>query len=897
MGLNILLIGGIECLASNSVQAFQIPENHVTYLQATQPSSNAQSTATSGSQSTASSQNVREQIVGWIQQNQLPIGSVTIIILSYLGILWLNPRLLLKVIPVTEIKIPMTEIKVPLGVLIWLKYQPRVLDAWVSERIHQVESNFEDRLTVKERVVHIPIPVELDGKKPAIANFTPNDLKAVFSKQFTRLVIVGEGGVGKTSFACQIAKWAMTESKDERLCNHRMIPVLIEEELEPTEGGSPLLEAIALQVKNLRDDEKPVAEELLKQLLEKRRILVIVDHLSEMSEATQKATRLRDASSPVNALIVTSRTEDILGKEITYTTLKPQRVSGKQLSIFMDAYLTQRGKRDLFNDPEYFDVLRRLSQIVTDERDITVLFAKLYADQMIAVAEGLVIEDLPDNIPDLMLSYVNEVNREKDNKLDDNIVQRDLKVIAWECLKQTFKPETAEREDVIECLAALEGEGSPAKESAKKRLKYLEDRLALIRTVSPTKIKIRFVLDPLAEYLAGLNLVELYGEDEQAWRSFLKEAKSKPGTLEEIRGFLLATRDCYIAKTIETKTSSSVIEELNKLAALDLEILKRKQLKQRVRDLASDLLRIDARDREYAAKELGNIGSAAKASIPHLISRVLQDDSVSVRRCSIKAIKRIGLETDTDHLKLLEALRDSDEEVCTEVVEVLSTPKITVEIVVSVLIETLKKRVQFPKDESGLVRRRHTIHRSLHGAIEQALIRAGSIAVPIVIQILNDKSVGVRDTAMIVLQGIGGNKTLGPHAGLASLALAEILESDDVGDRRGVCFALQEICSIQEETLVSKNLTKALYDADLLVRVLTARILMKVKPQMTEHLVSGLVNALRSEDSTIRLYACVAIGDTNLATQEVISALKIAYDDSEERVRQVAFKALNKISP
>ena len=72
----------------------------------------------------------------------------------------------------------------------------------------------------------------------------------------------------------------------------------------------------------------------------------------------------------------------------------------------MDAYLTQQGKRELFDDPEYFEVCRKLSLMV-GEKDITVLLAKLYADQLVAAKEDLEAKDLPDNIPDLMLCYLN----------------------------------------------------------------------------------------------------------------------------------------------------------------------------------------------------------------------------------------------------------------------------------------------------------------------------------------------------------------------------------------------------------------------------------------------------------------------------------------------------------
>jgi HEAT repeat protein len=651
-----LIVGVSEHLTSSSVQASQTFNKHLIFLQATQSSPISQATPSFSSSSNKLLKLEPQQAIEWIKQQPF-LGGITTAILLYLGVLGLCPTWLL-VLPLD--KIPKTgitpEIPIPPAIGSFLKYRPRVLDAWVSQRIAQAQDTFENRPTVQDRRVHIPIPVEMNGNKLTIANFSASDLKGIFSRRGTRILIVGEGGVGKTSLACQIAKWAMAENKNERLCKHRMLPILIEEELESVDGKSPLLEAIAHQIKNLRDDEKPVSEELLKQLLEKRRILVIVDHLSEMSETTRKATRLRDPSSPVNALIITSRTEDILGKEVTYAAIKPQRVSGKQLSIFMDAYLTQRGKRDLFDDLEYLDALRRLLQIVAHERDVTALFAKLYADQMIAVAEGLVAEDLPDNVPDLMLNYINEVNRERDGKIDDHIIQRDLKIIAWECLKQTFQPETAEREHFINYLAALEGEGKAAKECAKKRLNYLEERLALIRTVPPTKNKIRFALDPLAEYLAGLYLVELYGADEKAWQAFLCEVRNKPGTIEELRGFLLAVRDCCIARATEAEILNFVSEELGALADLDLEALQHEQFKRRVHLLISELVAPEPEYRARAARDLGRFGTVPQKAIPALI-RALRDGDESVRSEVISALGLLASQAKSAIPILIELLK------------------------------------------------------------------------------------------------------------------------------------------------------------------------------------------------------------------------------------------------
>jgi len=132
-----------------------------------------------------------------------------------------------------------------------------------------------------------------------------------------------------------------------RPSQHLMLPVLIEEELrlkKYRKEETPLLEAIQGQLQDLIDSPKPIPQELLEQLLRQRRILVIVDHFSEMSEATRKMIHPESPNFCINALVVTSRLDEKLAR-ITKTTLHPHRIQGDRLSSFMDDYLSHRGKR------------------------------------------------------------------------------------------------------------------------------------------------------------------------------------------------------------------------------------------------------------------------------------------------------------------------------------------------------------------------------------------------------------------------------------------------------------------------------------------------------------------------------------------------------------------------
>jgi HEAT repeat protein len=547
-------------------------------------------------------------------------------------------------------------------------YHPRVLDAWVKKNIGKAIEGFKKIPTVDKRKIHISsVPVNLNDK--LVQSLTAKDLQLTFERNPARLLIWGEGGAGKTSLGCQIGKWAMAEDKAQRLCKHRMLPVLIEEELG---GEQRFTEAIRQQLKILLDESEPISVELLEQLLKQQRILVIVDHLSEMSEATRQAIPFKAPEFPVKALVVTSRLEEKLDGG-NKTTIKPLRVEGNRLSSFMDAYLTQQGKRELFDDPEYFDACRKLSLMV-GERDITVLLAKLYADQLVAAKEGLEAEDLPDNIPDLMLCYLNRLNDsvKEENKPDNLTVHADAKAIAWECLKREYKPQSANYEDVLKAIASPNENDGDKKDKAKVRLKYLEKRLRLIRTKEPG-YKVLFDLDPLAEYLASLYLVDCYGEDQEKWSEFLAEADSKLGAPEGIKGFLLAVRDCYLAKVPDAKVTDFVPEELGRRTDLDPEKVKEAQLKQRIQRLISQLTVPDAKDRSYAMQELEEIGSAAKAAVPELIkllkdkdeqichkarcalvkigsaavsalAKMLKDENVKVRRVAVSAIEEIGSE-------------------------------------------------------------------------------------------------------------------------------------------------------------------------------------------------------------------------------------------------------------
>ena len=486
----------------------------------------------------------------------------------WMVLLWLRPLWLLRIGTAVR-SVPPVQLPGPLGMTVSLRglllirlfeHRPRVLDAWVARCLPAFGPHFREKGTVQDRAIFVPMPIVLNGA--VVASPAPSQLGQAFARGRGCLLIWGEGGAGKTSLACRIGSWAMAADKTERLCEHIMLPVLIEHafDLRGGDGKAPfagLTAAVRGQLQALVGQDHDVSEDLVDQLLRQRRVLVIVDHLSETGAADRDAIRPGHAEFPVHALVVTSRRDEPLDG-MPKCVVQPLRIEGNRLSTFMEAYLVARGKRPLFTDQEYFEGCRRLSALVGG-REVTPLLAKLYAEQMIAGKENRADSTLPTNLPDLMLGYLSELNRSVagDQRRSDFEVQRDAGLLALECLRHHFRPEPISLETALETLGG---------DDARERLVYLEDQLRLIRTTEPARDHVCFTLDPLAEYLAALHLVYKSRGNAATWTEFAAKANELQTAGETIKGFLLAVRDCCVVRKVGAGVLNSLDECLGRAA-------------------------------------------------------------------------------------------------------------------------------------------------------------------------------------------------------------------------------------------------------------------------------------------------------------------------------------------
>ena len=322
-----------------------------------------------------------------------------------------------------------------------------------------------------------------------------------------------------------------------------------------------------------------------------------------------------------------------------YHLLQPQKIEGAKLSRFIEPYLEAQGKKDLFEDDEEFlRTCRRLSNMMAATlQNATALLVKLYIDQVVIVGEQKDFQ-LPDNIPDLMLEYLNKLNREESIdasiRQDNAKIQQDAKRLAWECLKHTYRPAEANRADVLEALTDASAANSTAE--AEARLAYLRKPLGLTQ-LSPSETKVKIVLDTVAEYLAALHVTDYCQKEDsdERWQQFFETVDADPSSLPTIRGFLLAVRNCCEKR----KLPGGVLAGLNERSNFDPVAQQDTLRRQRINRWIDNLDDIEDYILVQTIENLRKEGHYAQKAIPDLL-KVLKSTnrSTNVRIEALNAL-------------------------------------------------------------------------------------------------------------------------------------------------------------------------------------------------------------------------------------------------------------------
>ena len=436
-------------------------------------------------------------------------------------------------------------------------YTPTELQTWVERHQSRLTTAFLGLPSVQARQVHVPLDVRITLAGAAMSDgprlLTPEDLEPLLMSTGSHVLLFsGDGGAGKTSLAFAIARWWLVGEPDGVV----RIPVLIETALGQGENVADRVHSwLGAQLTGAGgEDELP--PELIKALLAAKRLIPIVDHLSELEPAAREQLL---AALPPGLVVVTSRSDDDGFRERPLSRIEPQRIAVERLQAFFLDYLRRRGQGKALSDDDLMPAQAQLKRIVGD-KPITVLLAQMFIDDVIANRdEGL----LAGSVPELMLSYVRRLDTPADGSLrrraglaiSEALVQRALRVVALASHRQgpgglpLFQPLEFSDSLARTALTAEEPTGlGVSREQADALLAYLIE-LRLLLQPGAAAGRLRFPLDPLADHLAAAEQFERLEEQAlerglEVWEAFLEALEPRPAAeRERMRGFLLALRD------------------------------------------------------------------------------------------------------------------------------------------------------------------------------------------------------------------------------------------------------------------------------------------------------------------------------------------------------------------
>jgi formylglycine-generating enzyme required for sulfatase activity len=560
------------------------------------------------------------------------------------------------------------------------------LDALVAALLPQAKENFKRRRRVDKKHIHVPlkaiiVPADWDQEKqnlPEARVPQAEHLVDLGAAEDTRLLLIWEeGGAGKTSLAYEIASWGL----DGRLAEKQqyLLPYFLNIGGDNLEDLPPLkrqiLDFLANIKVNMHIDEGDVDN-----LLRHKRVLVIVDHYSELTE-TQRAWVLRELCG-CSLVLLTSRLRDynvdFIHRGWEVTEIRPQRLENQELFDFFEQYLAKwSGDRqdgcNVVLGPDDFIRTQNLLERMVGHKPVTVLLAWLVIEEAIKHIEQRgsgsapgPVDLLPSSVPQLMEAYVKENCRYKSaiegssKPLRYNpypgIILSFLKALALKAHRQdkAYYPQSFDETLAKEALAAARLDGKPLPpQDFNVFLDDLISKLTLVTRIEATygAETYRISLDPLADYLAALAQQEFWLSSGNADEHFLevrgwlkglkarlelgkKEDDHELAALDNMKRFLAACRDCYTQwlsqqadhlSESEKQQWQECLDDFAALAKIDPKEERKLEVKHLIRRHAFDLEGNNPELRTKAIAELTAYAQELKAKHQSETSRSAGD--------------------------------------------------------------------------------------------------------------------------------------------------------------------------------------------------------------------------------------------------------------------------------
>ncbi|MBV9992523.1 MAG: NACHT domain-containing protein [Alphaproteobacteria bacterium] len=421
---------------------------------------------------------------------------------------------------------------------------PVVMDAWVARHLVGCRRHIERVRAALGAAVYVPMSVAAtrhDGEEVTVPTPTAKAVRELVGSSRAVLGIIGEGGMGKTTLACQIATWFMREEPEERILESATALVGF-----LSGNVDDLVGALRDNLAKAFPDDDPLARDprVLKAALQSQRLVLIFDGLSEASPQTQERIENVFGEFSRLVLVITSRQPypHIVDQ---WSEFRPQQITTKSVNRFVSQYVYRSGIQDADPAKELAVSAKLMSLIERRPSDAALppVFVTLFIKEAFRVDE---LEDQEADRPPTISATVQRYVRTLKpggvlNQTSGEQVVRIATALARLSLGSNFVPTEFDRTAAAEGLAPLKY----GADEADKVVEALLEANLLIGRLTGAGALLRFQLDPVAEYLVAAYTVRTLGGNFDEWRKHVAGLAGDGGR-SKAGGYLAALRETLI---------------------------------------------------------------------------------------------------------------------------------------------------------------------------------------------------------------------------------------------------------------------------------------------------------------------------------------------------------------
>ncbi|HEX2689019.1 MAG TPA: hypothetical protein VHN14_20495 [Kofleriaceae bacterium] len=419
---------------------------------------------------------------------------------------------------------------------------PACQQAWIALHLERAAKTFEGSKFAMERSAYgeVRVRVLTAGAARELAKGVGlEDLRELASPITADprrvLWIRGQGGVGKSHLACRTARWLFKQA----LLPHPAIVIVIDGNTETREALDAMIRERLERLTQATD----IDQGLVGHLLASGRVVPLFDGVTERSPRTMDVIHGYLESPQAPALtICTARSAHGLTARHTIT-LEPLSLDAEELLPFLSSYRLSLPAHQRRSEELLEPVRQAAKRIAEGERRtlLTPLLVTLLWDEAVAGApfSSLAVEAFNGYVVRALVPAGDAADLAEPRRL----ALARARLLGQLALGKNYRPGRWFTRDAAANRLRDAGVGSADHD-------LLHDFIAagLLEEDSPAGTQLRFLIDPLSEYLCALYILYSYDGNDPAWDQFLATLDAlSPGVRTAADGFLIALADCWAA--------------------------------------------------------------------------------------------------------------------------------------------------------------------------------------------------------------------------------------------------------------------------------------------------------------------------------------------------------------